>query len=225
MKVLVVDDEHKIVNSIKKGLLQEGFLVDIAYSGSEGYDLASTEDYDVIILDLMLPEINGIEICKKLRKGEIHTPILILTAKWELEDKITGLNSGADDYITKPFAFEELLASIRALTRRPQNLTHNTLNCGDLSLDTLKFKVSRSGKDIRLSKKEYALLEYMLRNKGDILTKDQIISHVWDYDSDILQNTVEQYIRYLRTKIDNPLKKSSNLIQTVRGFGYKISDR
>ena len=150
MKVLVVDDEHKIVNSIKKGLLQEGFLVDIAYSGSEGYDLASTEDYDVIILDLMLPEINGIEICKKLRKGEIHTPILILTAKWELEDKITGLNSGADDYITKPFAFEELLARIRALTRRPQNLTHNTLNCGDLSLDTLKFKVSRSGKDIRL---------------------------------------------------------------------------
>src|SRR3989338_10469256 len=151
MKVLVVDDEHKIVNSIKRGLLQENFFVDTAYSGNEGYDLASTEKYYVIVLDLMLPEINGLEICKKLRKDEIHTPILMLTAKAELEDKIMGLNSGADDYITKPFAFEELLARIRALTRRPQNLTHTTLTCGQLSLDTSKFKVSRLGKDMILS--------------------------------------------------------------------------
>jgi DNA-binding response OmpR family regulator len=223
MKILVVEDEHKIANSIKNGLEQETDAVDVAYNGTDGFDLASSENYDVIILDLMLPDMDGVEICKKLRLENIHTPILILTAKGQLDDKIQGLNSGADDYLTKPFAFEELLARVRSLARRPKELLENKLTCSDLELDPINFKVSRSGKDIILSRKEFSLLEYLLRNKEKVLTKDQITSHVWDYDSDILPNTVEQYVGYLRTKIDKPFPKLTPLIRTIRGFGYKIS--
>jgi len=218
----VVEDEHKIGSSIKKGLEQESFAVDLAFSGLEGYDLASTEDYDVIILDLMLPGMDGIEICQKLRQKQIHTPILMLTAKGQLEDKVNGLNSGADDYLTKPFVFEELLARIRALNRRPKEVLGTTLNIGDLFLDTTKYDVRRGGKLILLSAKEYALLEYLMRHPSQILTKEQIISHVWDYDADVLPNTVEVYIGYLRNKIDKPFPGKKNLIQTVRGFGYKV---
>lgn len=222
MRVLVVEDEHKIGNSIKKGLEQESYAVDIAYEGKNGYDLATSEDYDLIILDLLLPGMDGVEICKKLRESNIHTPILMLTAKGQISDKVTGLNCGADDYVTKPFAFEELLARVRALSRRPKNSVGSTLSLDDLSLNTIAFEVKRAGRQINLSSKEFALLEYLLRHKNQILTKEQIISHVWDYDANVLLNTVEVYIGYLRNKIDKPFANKKALIQTIRGFGYKI---
>ena len=219
----MVEDEHKIANVIKKGLEQESFAVDVAYDGEHGFDLAATEDYDVIILDLMLPKINGIEICEKLRKEEnIHTPILILNAKDQLDDKVNSLNAGADDYLVKPFAFAELLARIRALTRRPKKSLETVLKAGDLSLNTLTYEVKRDKKEIKLSKKEYALLEYLLRHKGQVVTKDQIINHVWDYDADVLPNTVEVYIGYIRNKIDRSFKNKKPLVHTVRGFGYRL---
>lgn len=222
MRVLVVEDEHKIANSIKRGLEQESYAVDVAYDGESGYGFASNEDYDVIILDLMLPKMDGIEICTRLRACQIHTPILMLTAKGQLRDKVDGLNAGADDYLVKPFAFAELLARIKALTRRPKESLGSVLSVGDLRLNTLTYEVTRSGKQIDLSKKEFALLEYLMRSQGRILTRDQIINHVWDYDADILPNTVEVYIGYLRNKIDKPFKDKLSLIHTIRGFGYKI---
>ncbi|MFA6982070.1 MAG: response regulator transcription factor [Patescibacteria group bacterium] len=220
MRILIVEDEHKIAQALKKGLEQETFSVDLAYTGTEGYDMASTEEYDVIVLDVMLPKMNGFEICKKLREDENHTPIMMLTARSELDDKLAGLNTGADDYLTKPFAFEELLARLRALMRRPKKALETTLRCGDLSLNTQTFLVSRQEKEISLSKTEYALLEYLMRNLGKTLSKEQIIAHVWDYDSDILPNTVERYMGYLRTKLEEPFKKAPKLIHTIRGFGY-----
>jgi len=224
MRILVVEDEHKIANAIKKGLEQESFAVDVAYEGTTGYDLASTEDYDLIVLDLLLPGIDGMEICRKLRADKIHTPILILTAKGQLEDKVNGLNAGADDYLVKPFAFEEFLARVRALMRRPQETVQTVLTCQDLSLNPQTYEVKRGETVIPLSSKEFSLLEYLLRHPGRIFTKDQIIGHVWNYDADILPNTVEVYIGYLRNKIDRPFPKKPALIHTVRGFGYKISE-
>lgn len=221
----MVEDEHKIANSIKKGLEQEAFAVDVAYDGEYGYDLAATEDYDVIILDLMLPKLSGLEICRRLRQAEIHTPILILTAKGRVEEKVEGLNAGADDYLPKPFSFAELLARVRALTRRPKQILPNVLTYQDLSLDVASFEVKRGGKPIKLSKKEFALLEYLLRNQGKTLTKEQIINHVWDFDADILPNTVEVFIGYLRKKIDRPFKDRPPLIHTVRGFGYRLGEQ
>lgn len=221
MRILVIEDEHKIANSIKKGLQQESYAVDVAYDGEDGYDLAFAEEYDVIILDLMLPKLSGMEICRQLRSEENHTPILILTAKGQTQDKVEGLNCGADDYLTKPFAFEELLARIRALCRRPKKSLETVLKVDDLELNTNTFEAKREGKTISLSSKEFSLLEYLMRHPKQIVTKDQIINHVWDYDADILPNTVEVYIRNLRQKIDVPFKKP-NLIKTARGFGYKI---
>ncbi len=222
MRVLVVEDEHKIANSIKKGLEQESFAVDVAYDGEEGYDLASGETYDVIVLDLMLPGLPGLEICKKLRQEKNHTPILILTAKGQLDEKVDGLNSGADDYLVKPFAFAELLARIKALSRRPKDSVGSKLQVEDLVLDTVTYDVTRQGKNISLSRKEFALLEYLMRHAGKTLPKDTIISSVWSYEADVLPNTVEVYIGYLRNKIDKPFKGSPALIHTIRGFGYKI---
>ncbi len=222
MRILVVEDEHKIANSIRKGLEQEAYAVDVAYDGLEGFDLAASQDYDAIILDLMLPHIDGVEICWKLREKHIHTPILMLTARGQLHNKVEGLNAGADDYLVKPFAFVELLARIKALTRRPRGNLGAVLTVGDLNLNNLTYQVSRGNKDIQLSKKEFALLEYLLRHKGQILAKDQIINHVWDYDADVLPNTVEVYVGYLRNKIDKPFKDKPPLIHTVRGFGYKV---
>ncbi len=222
MKVLIVEDEHKIANSIKKGLEQESFVVDVAYDGTEGFDLASSESYDVLVLDLMLPGMTGLEVCKKLREDKNHTPILILTAKGALEEKVIGLNSGADDYLVKPFAFAELLARIKALSRRPKDSTGSKLVVADLELDTQTFDVARAGKSITLSRKEFSLLEFLMRHPGKTLTKDAIISSVWSYESDILPNTVEVYIGYLRNKIDKPFKSEKPLIHTLRGFGYKI---
>ncbi len=225
MKVLVIEDEHKIANSIKRGLEQENFIVDVAYDGEKGFDLATDNTYDVIILDVMLPKIDGITICKLLREEEnIHTPILMLTAKGQVEDKVEGLNAGADDYLPKPFAFTELLARLHALNRRPPKTTSAILKAGDLTVNTQTLDVTRNSQTIELSKTEYTLLEYLIRNKNKTLTKDQIIDHVWPYDADILPNTVEVYIGYLRNKIDKPFPQSKQLIKTVRGFGYKILD-
>ncbi len=224
MKVLVIEDEHKIANSIKKGLEQESYAVDLAYNGDDGFDLAVSEEYNVIILDLMLPGMDGMTICQKIREKEVHTPILILTAKGEIDDKVAGLNSGADDYLVKPFAFAELLARIRALSRRPKKSVGTKLKIADLTLDTTTLEVKRSGKKISLSKKEFSLLEYLLRHPGKILTKERIINNVWDYDADILPNTVEVYIGYLRKKIDQKSSSKKQLIHTIRGFGYKIGN-
>jgi DNA-binding response OmpR family regulator len=224
MRILVVEDEHRIANSIKKGLELERYAVDVAYSGIDGFDLASTEDYDLIILDLMLPGMDGLEICQELRNKQIHTPILILTAKGQLQDKIKGLDSGADDYLTKPFSFEELLARIRALSRRPKNLLNTVLNIDDLRLDTLTYEVKRGNQLIQLSNKEFSLLEYLMSHPNQIVKKDQIINHVWNYEADILPNTVEVYIKNLRRKIDEPFKDKKALIHTVRGFGYRIGE-
>lgn len=224
MRILVVEDEHRIAQSIKKGLEQERYAVDIAFSGTDGYDLAATEDYDLILLDLMLPGMDGLTLLKQLRQEAVHTPVLILTAKGQIGDKVEGLDSGADDYITKPFSFEELLARVRALSRRPKISRSLLLTVGNLTLDRKLYKVERAGKSISLSSKEFSLLEYLMSHEGEILSKDQIISHVWDYDADILPNTVEVYMKNLRNKIDTPFPKHQQLLQTVRGFGYRIGD-
>lgn len=225
MRILVIEDEHRIAESIKRGLKQENYVVDVAYDGELGYDLAATEDYDVIILDLMLPKIDGLEICQRLRKQAIHTPILMLTARGDLQDRVNGLNTGADDYLLKPFAFSELLARVRALSRRPKQQLANVLQFADLVLDSINFSVKRADQEIKLSRKEFALLEYLMRHPGQILSKNQLIDHVWDYDSDVLPNTVEVYIGYLRKKIDQPFTAQPALIQTVRGFGYRLGDK
>ncbi len=222
MRILVVEDEHKIANSIKKGLEQESYAVDTAFTGTQGLDMATTEEYDLIILDVLIPGVDGITICKKLREQNIHTPILMLTAKGQIQDKVEGLDAGADDYLTKPFAFEELLARVRALVRRPHQSIGTTLRVEDLSLDTTTYTVQRANKPIRLSSREFALLEYLLRHPNQIVTKEQIIAHVWNYDANILPNTVEVYIGYLRNKINKPFAGLPELIHTIRGFGYKL---
>lgn len=222
MRVLVVEDEHKIARALKRALEQEKYAVDVAYDGDEGYAMATTEPYDLAIIDRMIPgEYDGIAVVKAMREKKIHTPVLLLTALGTTADKTKGLDSGADDYLVKPFALEELLARVRALLRRPTEQQSVVLTAGDLSLDTTTFEVTRAGKEIKLTSKEFALLEYLLRNQGRPLSKETIISHVWDYDADILLNTVEVYIKYLRTKVDQPFK-TPPLIKTVRGFGYKI---
>jgi DNA-binding response OmpR family regulator len=224
MRILIIEDDHKIANAIKKGLEQESYAVDVSYDGEDGFGKAMTIDYDLLILDRMLPgSIDGIGICRAIREENNNVPILILTAKDKIADRVEGLNAGADDYLVKPFAFEELLARLRALMRRPQQISNDELVIQDLKLDPIKFEVTRSDKKIYLSSKEFALLEYFMRNKERILTKDNIIAHVWDYDADILPNTVEVYIGYLRNKIDKPFENKKPLIETIRGFGYKIS--
>ncbi len=224
MRILVVEDEHKIAQSIKKGLEQESYAVDLAFDGVEGLDLALSGEFDLIILDRLLPKMEGLEICKKIRQENIHIPVLILTAKGQVRDRVEGLDSGADDYLVKPFAFEELLARIRALTRRPSDSLGVILNFDDLSLNTSTYEVKRGDKLIKLSSKEYALLEFLMRHPNKILTKDQIISHVWNYDADVLPNTVEVYIGYLRNKVDKPFSVKA-LIHTIRGFGYRLGDQ
>lgn len=216
MRILVIEDEHKIGSSIKRGLELEGYAVDLAFDGEDGYDLAISEDYGVIVLDLMLPKMSGIEVCTKLRGEGNHTPILMLTAKGEVADRVNGLNSGADDYLIKPFAFTELVARIKALSRRPKENIGTVLKSDDLVLDTVSYSVKQKGKEISLSKKEFSLLEYLMRHKGKVVTKEQIIQSVWDYEADILPNTVEVFIGYLRNKIGKAV------IETIRGFGYKI---
>lgn len=220
MRVLIVEDEHKIANSVKKGLETQSYAVDVAYDGEAGLAMALTEPYDIMILDRMLPGLGGVEILNRVREKNIHTPVLFLTAKDKILDKAAGLNAGADDYLVKPFAFVELIARVRALLRRPSEAKPTKLRYQDIELDPHTAMVSRSGKAINLSQKEFALLEYLMNHPDRPLNKDTLIEHVWNYDADILHNTVEVYIGYLRNKIDKPFKESSALIHTKRGFGY-----
>lgn len=225
MRILVVEDEHKIANAIKRGLEQETYAVDVAFDGDTGLANAEADDYDVIILDRMLPgSVDGVGICRNLRDAGNHTPILFLTAKDQVRDRVAGLDAGADDYLIKPFAFEELLARIRALLRRPQDNVGVVLEADTLTLDTASFAVTRDNTPIQLSKREFALLEFLMRNQGRVLSKDTIMNHVWDFDADILPNTVEVYMGYLRNKIEKPFK-TKQLIHTQRGFGYIFGDR
>lgn len=221
MRILVVEDEHRLAQAIKEGLEQESYAVDIEYDGEDGYNTASADDYDLILLDVMLPSLDGYEVCKKLRAEGNHTPILMLTAKSQENDIVTGLDNGADDYLAKPFSFGVLLARIRALLRRPHTTLGEELRVEDLTLHPAKKTVTRSGKNIALSAKEFAILEYMMRNPHRILSKNNIMTHVWDFDADILPNTVEVFITYLRAKVDKPFA-SPPLINTVRGFGYRL---
>jgi len=222
MKLLLVEDEHKIANSLKKGLEQDKYIVDLAYEGDVGLDLAVSETYDVIILDRMLPGMDGLEIVTALRDQHIHTPVIMLTAKGQLHDRVEGLNKGADDYLVKPFAYTELLARIQAVSRRAPRVSSSLLTLDSLILNTTTFDVSRKKIPIQLTKREFTLLEYLMRHQATILTKDKIIEEVWDYDTDILPNTIEVYIGYLRQKIDRAFSKEKPLIHTVRGFGYSL---
>jgi len=224
MRILLVEDDVKIANAIKKGLEQESYAVDVEYDGADGMDAALAFDYDILILDRMLPGIeDGLDICKAVRKVGKKIPILMLTAKDKVVDRVHGLNTGADDYLIKPFSFDELLARIKALLRRPKNHLGNVLTVSDLTLDTVKQIVKRNDQLIDLSPTEFSLLEYLMRNPGQIISKDKMIEHVWNFDADILPNTVEVYVGYLRNKIDKPFK-GRKLIQTARGFGYRIGE-
>jgi heavy metal response regulator len=218
MRILVIEDEKKIANFIKRGLKEEGYAVDAAYDGEQGYFMATTQDYDLIVLDLMLPKIDGLALCKKFRSEKVPSSVLMLTAKDSVKDKVSGLDSGADDYITKPFAFEEFLARVRALLRKGEAGASTKLTAGDLELDLVSHKVYREGKEIELTSKEYALLEYLMRNAGSVVTRTMISEHVWDMNFDSFTNVIDVYVNYLRKKLDSGRDKK--LIQTVRGRGY-----
>lgn len=223
MKILVIEDEPKIARALKTSLEQENYTVDVCHNSDDGYVMASTEEYDVMIVDRMLPgKLDGISIVKNIRSANIHTPVLLLTALGTTTDKTVGLDSGADDYLVKPFSIDELLARIRALLRRPKNQHSNTLHANGVSLNRLEKTVFVKDQIISLTNKEYSILEYLLRNKNRILTKDNIISNVWNYNADVSLNTVEANIKTLRSKLDKPF--NTNTIETVRGFGYRIRD-
>ena len=220
MRILLIEDDVAIARSLKEGLEDEAYAVDVAHDGDEGYRTATADDYDAIILDIMLPSMNGYEVCQALRQDGKRTPILMLTARDAERDIVKGLDTGADDYLAKPFSFEVLLARLRAILRRPNEKLGEILRVGDLTLDPSLKKVTRASQEISLTAKEYGVLEYVMRNTGKVLSKEQIIAHVWDFDADVLPNNVELFIMFLRKKIDKPYKQK--LIQTVPGFGYKI---
>lgn len=220
MRLLVIEDEVKIARVIQAALRRESHAVDIVHDGSEGLAMAESEPYDLLIIDRMLPGLSGTEIIEKLRTQGQGTPMLLLTALGTTKDKTFGLDIGADDYLVKPFAIDELLARVRALLRRPPVQPNNQLHIADLTLDKTTQEVTRAGRKIDLTSKEYALLEYLMLHPGQTLSKDTLIAHVWDFDADILPNNVEAFVKQLRQKIDKPFKKP--LIHTVRGFGYKM---
>lgn len=223
MRILIIEDEQHLSNVVKKGLVEEGFAIDQAYDGEEGLYLAESESYDLIILDLMLPKIEGIEICRQLRSKKIRTPMLMLTAKTRVKDKVTGLEAGADDYLTKPFAFTELKARLYALLRRGQNSADVVLKVAYLEVDPVKHLVKRGNQSVTLTPKEFAILEYLMRHKDEVITRTQITEHVWDYNFDALSNVVDVFIASLRKKINQDSKK--NLLYTIHGVGYKITEK
>lgn len=220
MRLLVIEDEKKVARFIKKGLEEEGYAVDLAFDGEEGLAMALGQVHDLIILDIALPKKDGLQVLKKLREKKIPTPVLLLTVRAAIEDKVLGLDSGADDYLTKPFAFEELLARIRALLRRKTEAGLPILQVEDLILDPARRLVTRRGERIDLTSKEFALLEYLMRNAGRVLSRAMISEHVWDYDFDTETNVIDVYVNYLRRKIDSGREKK--LIHTVRGSGYVL---
>ncbi len=222
MRILVVEDEKKVASFIKKGLEEDYYSVDIALDGREGARLALSEEYDLIILDIMLPFKDGISILKDIRTEKISTPVLMLTAKDNVSDKVLGLDSGADDYLAKPFAFDELLARVRALLRRNSTEKKVVLEAGELQLDTQTHKAYRSGNEIQLTVKEYTILEYLLRNKNHVISRTKLSEHVYDYHFDSDTNVIDVYINKLRNKIDKGFDKQ--ILQTVRGIGYVIKD-
>ena len=219
MRLLVVEDEKRIADFLSRGLQGAGYAVDIASTGSHAVECVQSTDYDLVILDLMLPDMDGMQVLERIRSRQVGPPVLILSARSALDDRVKGLEQGADDYLVKPFAFVELLARVRALLRRGQPAPEK-LQVADLSLDCIRRKVSRSGEIIELAPKEFGILEYMMRNKGRPLSRTMIVEHVWDMDYDGLTNIVDVYIRHLRSKIDD--RYPQKLIQTVRGIGYMI---
>ncbi len=223
MRVLLVEDEKKMASFIERGLKEEGYAVDIMNDGEQGWECITVNEYDVLILDVMLPKINGYDLCAKIRQAGKRVPILMLTAKDSVEDKIKGLDEGADDYLTKPFAFDELLARLRALLRRPKELREESqLNGSGIVMDLLTRKVKDEKGEITLSQKEFSLLEFLMRHKGEVVTRTQIAEHVWDLHFDPMSNTIDVYINFLRKKIDTQPGKSR--IETVRGSGYRFLD-
>ena len=218
----MIEDEKKVANFIERGLKEEYYAVDVVYDGENGIYMAEVNEYDLIILDIVLPVKDGISICKELRKKKIHVPILMLTVKDGVQDKVLGLDSGADDYVTKPFAFEELLARVRALLRRKNQNVTTVLKVADLELNQLTHEVKRAGKEIALTMKEYTLLEYLMLNTNQIVTRTMISEHVWNESFDSFTNVIDVYVNYLRNKIDKGLKKQ--LIHTVRGIGYVLKE-
>lgn len=222
MRILVVEDEKKVARFIQQGLEEEHYSVDIAHDGERGLQMASTENYDLLILDVMLPKKSGLELLKEYRARKATTPTLMLTAKTSTEDKVAGLDSGADDYLTKPFAFAEFLARVRSLLRRGASEKSTILMIADLELDTVAHKARRSARTIDLTAKEYALLEYFLRNKNRVLSRTSISEHIWDYNFDTGTNIIDVYVNHLRNKIDSGFE--TKLIHTVRGVGYVMKE-
>ena len=222
MRILIVEDEKKMANLIERGLKEEHFVVDVACDGEDGLYKAEINNYDLMILDIMLPKKDGIAMCKELRKKKNYTPILMLTARDGVSDKVFGLNAGADDYLSKPFAFDELLARIRALLRRQRKEKNNLLKVADLELNQLTHEVNRGGKKIVLTSKEYILLEFLILHANQVVTRTMIYDHVWEEDFHSLTNVIDVYIKYLRNKIDKGFKRK--LIHTLRGTGYILKD-
>ncbi len=222
MKILIIEDEKKVASFIKKGLEEECYSIDVAIDGREGLKLITSEEYDLIIMDIMIPYIDGITLLKDVRKRDISTPILMLTVKDSIKDKVEGLDAGADDYLTKPFAFEELLARIRSLLRRSGDSKTNNLKVGELMLDLQSHRVYRGNKEIILTPKEYAILEYLMRNANKIVSRTKLIEHVYDYHFDTETNIIDVYINKVRSKVDNEF--DTPLIHTIRGIGYIIKD-
>ena len=212
MKILVIEDDQRIARNLKKGLEMHAYVVDLAFDGLEGYDFAVSEEYDLIVLDLMLPKMDGIKVCEKLRAENVTTPVLMLTAKTTVEDRVAGLDTGADDYLGKPFAFNELLARVKALGRRPRANLVQKLSVADLTLNPTTYAAERAGVAIQLSKKEFALLEFLMRHPGQVFSKEQLVERVWEFDADVLTNTTQVYISYLRDKIDRAFPARPQLI-------------
>ncbi len=221
MRILVIEYNHRLNSSLQMNLAHEGYSVDTAYDGQEGQDLAELTPYDLIILDILLPKKDGLEVCRELRHRRIHTPILLLTARDSVDDRVRGLDCGADDYLVKPFAMRELLARLRALLRRNQPYTNGRLEIGDLVVDPVTHSVEREGRTIDLTPKEFALLEYFMYHPKQVVTREMIEQHIWNYDFECSSNVIDVYVRRLRRKVDDPFEVK--LLATIRGIGYRLT--